>query len=378
MEVKNSAPPAATSVALENLPTIADQAAAGSCEAQSFGYCLGAYTAARRPDGSRRWSAGDPENQPSAAWLYHWQTATGQNPNGPCPAGSMAVPYAQQLVGYGAPSTKRYPYDPHNLNTVDRGLCREIDATPVMGGPGPDGARLMVGSYAGYSNIQKREDVYLDTFKALIRAGHAIAFTGLVPNGYLTGAPALDKGAFTAPQGFIEGSGHGQVIVGFDDSKGPRGAFLVQNSFGWYWNPIPAAVYNDPGYNGLIWYDYRAFFAGQKYALIMYSNSTEAPSGQALIGNYPQAPLLFIKEAKRSGSRLTVILHGKEALNLTSITVAGPQGDKATTNLSETLRYGYVTLARKQAFEKGAYFATVIGTTLGGEAVAFNGPFIVT
>ena len=70
---------------------------------------------------------------------------------------------------------------------------------------------------------------------------------------------------FTAPDGYNPKTGHGQVIFGFDDSKGPNGAFLVQNSFGPGWNSGPAS---DPGRNGRIWWDYDAFFAGQNYAAI--------------------------------------------------------------------------------------------------------------
>ncbi len=58
-------PPLPPSASLDNLPAVSQQGTAtppglgnpGSCEAQSFGYGLGSYTAARRPDGSSKWPA---------------------------------------------------------------------------------------------------------------------------------------------------------------------------------------------------------------------------------------------------------------------------------------------------------------------------------
>jgi len=381
LEVLNAAPNSATRVVLDNLPTIATQGTPtsigdpGSCEAESFGYCIGAYTAGRKPNGDQKWSAGDASNQPSCAWLYHWQHVDRSSKD--CPSGSMCVPYAQQLVAYGAPSTAKYPYNPHDDTTVAT-VCGEIDSIPINGA-GPDAARLIVGSYKGYGGIQNQEGQYREAFKSLIRAGHAIAFSGLVPYQYCVESPPLTNDAFTAPQGFIAGSGHGQVIVGFDDGKGPRGAFLVQNSFGPDWNP---GAINDSGRNGRIWQSYEAFFAGQQYALIMYSNSTDPVTGQPLLPSLPTAPMLTITEGKRyqqgGQSYLALILHAKEAVNLTSMTLIGPHGDTLTTALSETLRYGYVYAQRHAAFEKGPYIAQINATTMGGQGVLYNGPFIVT
>jgi hypothetical protein len=61
-------PPLPSHAYLHNLPAVSQQGTAatpgspGSCEAQSFGYGLGSYTAARRPDGSSKWIAALAEN----------------------------------------------------------------------------------------------------------------------------------------------------------------------------------------------------------------------------------------------------------------------------------------------------------------------------
>jgi hypothetical protein len=81
-------------VTLTNLPAIAMQGtlahlgSPGSCEAQSFGYGLGSYTAARSPDGSAKWDASLAENEVSAAFLYNFE----HNREGTqCPKGSGSL-----------------------------------------------------------------------------------------------------------------------------------------------------------------------------------------------------------------------------------------------------------------------------------------------
>jgi hypothetical protein len=386
LEVLNAAPSTASAVVLPNLPTVATQGVPGSvgdpgsCEAQSFGYCLGAYTAARHPNGSRKWSAADPENQPSAAWLYQW--AHEQNGKS-CPTGSGTTPYARKLVSTGSPSAQEYPYNPHDSTTV-QGVCSYIKTLDVSNA-GPGASRLLVGSYKGFTNVTNGKSRYLDTFKALIRNGHAIAFSGLVAKAYCIESPALQNGAFTAPQGFIKKSGHGQVIVGFDDTKGPNGAFLVQNSFGTTWNPGPA---NDPGHNGRIWWGYDAFFQSQGYALVMYPNLAVAPSGNKLAATGSGAPDLYVPSVRRHTQDgrhyVTVILHATDAITLTKIDVVGRHGKHAVDTfptskaLGEMLRFGYASVDRAIPFARGKYTIHVSATTQSGQNVSYSGPIDVT
>jgi hypothetical protein len=362
MEVTNAAHPRATAVVLDNLPTVSSQGTPtklgnpGTCEAQSFGYCLGAYTAARLPNGQRKWSAADANNQPSAGWLYQWVHSIQTDRQ--CPQGSKAVPYAQKLVTSGAPSSARFPYNPDDASTV-QGICQELERIDISN-PGPDAARLRIGSYKAYSGVLGKKEQYLETFKSLIRNGHAIAFSGYVPKGY--GKPTLTNGVFTAPDGFTKPSGHGQVIVGFDDSRGEHGAFLVQNSFSPLWNAGPR---DDPGYNGRIWYGYNAWFKGQSLALVAYPNDPGAPSGQRLTSNTPGAPQVFLKESRRyqegGASYLALILHGADAFQLNQITVTGPHGLASTEQLNETIRFGYAYVERKPPFQPGRYHAQLTG-----------------
>lgn len=377
LEVTNAAPASSTTVILENLPAVATQGVPGSvgdpgsCEAQSFGYCVGAYTAARNPNGTRKWSAADASNQPSAAWLYQWQHT---QQSSTCPKGSQAVPYARKLVATGCPSAAAVPYNPHDATKV-AAVCTYINGLDTTD-PGPDAKHFLIGSYKAFSGVKGKQSQYLDQFRSLIRQGHAIAFSGLVPKQYCIANPPLTNGAFTAPAGFISGSGHGQVIVGFDDSKGPHGAFLVQNSFGPGWNKGTGT-----GFNGRIWYSYEAWFAGQSLALIEYPNSDQVPSGTKLTSS-GAGPALYVRESKTyaqgGNSYLLLTFHTSDPVNLKQLSVTGPKGRKTTQTVDELMRFGYAYVERKPPFRRGRYKINLTAATQSGTALTYTGSVEVT
>jgi hypothetical protein len=381
LATRGAAPDGARAVVLTNLPAIATQGvpghigSPGSCEAQSFGYCLGAYTAARNPDGSSKWSAADPANAPSAAWLYQWEHHVTEHDGRVCPAGSGAKPYLERLVTDGAPSAAQVPYDPHDAATVpaECAYIKALDLTKTW--PGEE--RLAIGSYKIHPHIQHGKAAYLAAFKDLIRHGHAIAFTGSVARGY--GSPVLTGGVFAAPQGFIPKSGHGQVIVGFDDAKGRSGAFLVQNSFGSGWNPGDPS---DHGRNGRIWWDYDAFFASQKYAAIAFPAPPPAlgarAGAQTLQADDPGAPHFTVTDATlhsdERGHHLVLVTHASDAITLTGLQVRGPRGRLFTAALNESTRLGYQYLKRGGApFAAGTYQVRYTARTRSGKTVTYGG-----
>ncbi|HEY0393087.1 MAG TPA: hypothetical protein VGD01_01205 [Candidatus Elarobacter sp.] len=373
----------ASAVILTNLPSVATQGvpghagAPGSCEAQSFGYCLGAYTAARNPDGSMKWSASEPANQPSAAWLYQWDHHIIEHDGRVCPAGSGAKPYLDRLVSDGAPSAAQVPYDPHDYATVaaECGYIKGLDTARTW----PGESRLTIASYKIYANVLDGKATYLPQFKDLIRHGHAIAFTGLVAKHYGVDSPPLTGGIFTAPDGFIAKSGHGQVIVGFDDGKGPNGAFLVQNSFGPDWNAGPAS---DHGRNGRIWWDYDAFFASQKYCAIAFPagppNATAGANATTLQPNDPGAPHFTVSNtvlhSSERGQHLVLVTHASDAVTITGLQVRGPRGHTFGTALNESMRLGYQYLKREHAaFLPGTYQVRYTARTRSGKNVVYRG-----
>jgi hypothetical protein len=373
LAVNDPFPANATRVVLENLPPVMRQGAPGSCEADSFGYCLGGYTATRDVHGAKvNWSASDPNNTPSAAWLYQWAHGIAHRS---CPAGSRSVVYPQHLLAEGAPSTAQAPYNPQNLTGV--ALCQYIEGLN-MTARYSGSERFVIGSYKAVNLTTATAD-FLPTFKELLRNRHAIAFSGLVPKGYGAPKPPLMKNAYTAPRGFIKGSGHGQVIVGFDDSQGPIGAFLVQNSFGPGWNPGDP---DDPGHNGRIWYGYNAFFRGQSYALIMFPSAQGDVSGTSLRASVANAPSLKVVNAVRnqvSGkSTLAFVFSASAPLNMKSIVAQNQKtGTRYSVNLNEMMRLGYHYVWRNgNAYPAGAYEMTVRALS-NGTQVTYSGAITV-
>jgi hypothetical protein len=134
---------------LDNLPAIAQQGTTaqpgspGSCEAQSFGYGLGSYTAARTVFGAHKWDPGLPQNSVSAAYLY---ALIHQQEGRSCPTGSLALGYLAQLTAYGSPTRARIPYLPE---------CSYLDGIPSSSPDFPDDypgmGRFRIGSYAAFS-----------------------------------------------------------------------------------------------------------------------------------------------------------------------------------------------------------------------------------
>ncbi len=214
-------------VTLNNLPPVAMQGTTkqpgspGSCEAQSFGYGLGSYTAALNTNGAFKWDTSQPASQVSAAFLYNYMHHQEQKD---CPKGSLATPYLDYLIANGSPSASDIPYQPN---------CKYLSGLP-LDPDFPGMAQFCLGSFATF-NIQKNPAWALFLIKQLLANGLAIAFSGPVLTGYYS--PVFSNGIICETT-TIPKSGHGQLIVGYDDTIGPPanpGALLIQNSFGTDW-----------------------------------------------------------------------------------------------------------------------------------------------
>lgn len=253
-----------------NLPAVAMQGtpahlgSPGTCEAQAFGYGLGSFTAARLPDGTIKWNPADPSNTASAAFLFALAMADGF---ASCPRGGLALNYLDQLIMVGAPSSAQVPYVPS---------CRHLKRINT-GATFPDEARFRIGSFSTFA-ISPDQLVFM---KRLVAAGHAIAFSGPVFENY--DDPEIVFGVFGTNKGpqppLIPNSGHGQLIVGFDDNKGDPaapGAFLIQNSFGTAWPP------QDSTLEGRIWWAYETFTSSQTLAAVAYSRAEAVPNSGEL------------------------------------------------------------------------------------------------
>jgi hypothetical protein len=359
---------------LPNLPPVSTQGtpahlgSPGSCEAQSFGYGLGTYTASTSPAGGFD-SSSSLANCISAAWLY---ANLHQLENQSCPKGSAAFAYLDQLVAAGAPSEAQVPYKPDCTYLVPRSASNpggiDLDIAHYY-----DVEKFKIGSSYAITNFQNAQATCLPLFKSHLRAGHAIAFSGLVANGYATSTSStIDNGAFDPPaSSFKAGSGHGQLVVGFDDSLGHTGAFLVQNSFGPGWPGVSGAP---PLLMGRIWWTYEAFFASQKCAAIAYPlvipHLPRPLPGTPMNPGQPGAPDASIMEVASAvdgatGEGHLVMQHAfAQPVMLDTVTVKTPTGATLTQQYGGAMAQGHTYVTQRGAFATGTYGVTLAARTI--------------
>ncbi len=343
----------------------------GSCEAQSFGYGLGTYTAARGIAGID--PQGGPADHISAAFLFEWAQ---KNQNATTCGGSMALPYLALLTKVGAPSAAQVPYKPncHYIDGIDANIAN-------YSGVG----KFAIGSYRTLPNFLNGQSTYVGLLKQYLSAGHAIAFSGLVAKGYNNPGTAMVNGAF-APAGFIAKSGHGQMLVGYDDSFGHTGAFLVQNSFGTAW---PYLSTTRPLLRGRLWWTYESFFASQGFGAIAYPipPRTTTPTTVTLSASASGAPAARIIEATRTdqnGESYAVFeTEFGHPVQLNTLSVTPPHGSAIHGGYNAPIKYGFTHVSRTASFPAGQYAVELNAHTLSStgtpeQAVKYKGHVTVS
>ncbi len=364
----------ATRFILPNLPpvtmqgTLASMGFPGTCEAQSFGYALGMQTVTRAVS----MNTAMPANQISPAWLFAWLTSF-SNPYPGC-GGSGALQYLDMLVSNGSASMAQVPYQPvcsalsakspSNPNGVD------VDITHYAGAD-----RFAIASYAALPNFLNQQAQYLELFKAYLRAGNAICFSGLVANGFYQPSASMNNGAFD-PQSFIPKSGHGQLIVGFDDSLGKSGAFLIQNSMGTAWPNLGS----DPLLQGRLWWTYESFFASQGFGVIAtpiernpVRSKFTPPILMSSVG--PGVPVATLVEAVRgndTGPQYTVLVEHAFSVpvRIVSVQMSSDRAAEAAVGAHDApTRGGFIQLTSRRRFAPGTYDVHIVANTIAARGV---------
>jgi hypothetical protein len=358
-------------VMLGNLPAVAQQGTAtdpgspGTCEAQSFGYGLGSYTAARDASGATKWNASIPQNSTSAAWLYELiQKRAGRQ----CPSGSRGLDYLEQLASVGAASRSQIPY---------QSTCNYLDG--VNTGTLPNMDRFRIGSYAVIPVTGNAGAVA--AIKSQLQAGQAVAFTGLVLCGY--GLNPAFKFGVIYDTATVPNSGHGQLIVGYDDKvgkSGERGAFLVQNSFGTGWPPNGTGSAAPPGQ---AYWSYNSFATTQSMAAVAYPVSTDLGKLR-LRGSVVNATTATVVNAyqwtPRTGDKsvyliLNLAFAGPVKLNEVWLSEPGSTPLLVKAVYGQHIGTGYVYLKRSdgKSFVSGRYNLTLKTGENGATAVTYSG-----
>jgi hypothetical protein len=373
---------------LGNLPAVSQQGTTatpgspGTCEAQSFGYGLGSYTAARHPDGSSKWKAALAQNSISPAYLFALGITDGF---ATCPKGGAALPYLAQLVAFGAPTRARVGYQP----SCDY-LADVVPAQRDFPQSYPDMKRFRIGSYAAFQ-VFENPAAAVQLIKQFIANGQAVAFSGKVLCGYGTDLPMRDGVIYEtsyAVNGEGQPLGHGQLIVGYDDTvgtPGKKGALLVQNSFGTAWPASAGAV--SPAPAGMAYWSYDSFEKTQMLAAVAYPRSSGPPSGVRLAGD-AHAPLASIPGALQWSSDtepqsvyliLKHFFHDPVMITKISLTEPGGNAVTATGAYGQYVNAGYSYLKRSdgRAFLSGRWEVTLEGADTRGKPVSYSGALLV-
>jgi len=377
-------PPLPSRAYLTNLPAVSQQGTTaspgspGTCEAQSFGYGLGSYTAARRPDGSSKWPAALPQNSVSPAFLFAWAL---DNRLASCPRGGLALPYLDRLVALGAPTRARIPYQPDctYFESTIPGQRDFPDSYPGM-------QRFRIGSYAAF-NISTNPPAALQMIKEYIAHGQAVAFSGKVLCGYGRNLQ-LQDGVIYETSYIVNNdkpAGHGQLVVGYDDdigTPGNQGALLIQNSFGTAW-PASAGATSSPAPPGMVYWSYNSFEQTQMLAAVAYPRSPGPPAGVMLSGGR-HAPLAsitrafqWVRDSNPSATYLILMHFFQEPMLLSEIVLTEPGGNNitATGAYGQAISTGYSYLVRKDghAFLSGTWTVSLEGTDVSGNPVTYTG-----
>jgi hypothetical protein len=371
-----SLPAPGASSTLEFLPAIATQGTPatlgvpGTCEAQSFGYGLGSYTAARGADGfSIKWDPGQPGNAVSAAYQFALAVSDGF---ATCPKGGTATQYLGRLASFGSPTAADVQYQPS---------C-DYFAGISLGKAYPDAPRLRIGSFATFEVGTSQS---LALIRQFLANKQAVAFSGLVYKGYGNpSGPALTDGYFYAAPDLPTGGGHGQLLVGYDNAKGAAGqapgVLLVQNSFSPAW---PATSSGSKAPPGMLYWSYETFLRTQKLAAVAYPYDPSPPKGALLAASDPQAPVASIERAYQwapigaSAAYLILVHHSADPVRVMNVALKEPAPGTVTAagGLGQFLSKGYTYLRRTDgsAFLPGRYAVTVKAQTLAGASVTYTG-----
>jgi hypothetical protein len=359
---------AANRFVLPNLPPVTMQGTPasmgypGTCEAESFGYALGMQTVTRNVHLNTVLKA----NLISPAFLFAWLTNT-SNPYPNC-GGSYALQYLDLLVASGSASLAQVPYIP-NCAALSPKSASNPNGVDVDVDNYPGAGRFQIGSYAALPNFLAQQATYLPLFKTYLRAGNAIAASGLVATAFSDPSQAMINGAFN-PTSFLAKSGHGQLIVGFDDSLGTTGAFLIQNSMGTDWPYLG----KDPLLQGRLWWTYEAFFSSHGFGaianpkpLVVARNPLVVTIPLQAVG--PGGPVATLVDAVRgndSGPEYSVIIeHAFSApVRIISVQLAGAGMEPGTGAHDAATRAGFVQIVSRRPFRPGTYDVHVVAQTI--------------
>ncbi len=326
------------------LAPVQDQGPLESCGSFGIGYSLSAGMAALANPGLQ---LSNPANQPSSAFIYKVAyTAEGlanalADQSG-ADSGTYARDYFHQLITGGGNTTWADVGYPSYTLGEDK-MCDALDQIQL--GAAQLDSRFALGNWQYFSS--------LDVMKSHIVKG--------LPVACLVECYANFDDSFKDPngtkvfegQGQPDDGGHFMCVIGYDDTRGPNGAILLQNSWG-----------TEFGHNGLVWFDTKSFMASLEYFYVgtpVSSGGTGTPltntgagGSEALKGTVTKAHQVD----EGHSVHLVFFLELSRPVELTAMHLVGPAGpQRVSFRHRAAFRSGYLYASRKDQlqFQPGDY-----------------------
>ena len=211
----------------DKFPPIGNQGQYGTCVAWSVGYNIRTYLEAV-DQGYTQTELAEKSHQFSPKDLF-WSIPTGDK--GADCNGTGFEPAFDALVSRGVAPLSDVPYE-------DLSDC---SSTP------PSSWTSSASNYK-IENYRKIDYQSVAEIKDYLREGRAISFGARLGDNFMEwdSDDIINSDTYTNPG--MQHAYHAMALCGYDDSKGPNGAFRVVNSWGTSW-----------GDNGYIWVDYSFF-----------------------------------------------------------------------------------------------------------------------
>ncbi len=215
---------------VNRLPPIGDQGQYGTCVTWAAGYNL--KTTLNAMDNN--WTTADlsnPNRQASAKDLF---LAIPANLRGANCSGTNFEPAFQQMIDRGVATLATAPY-------TSLGNCTQS----------PDATATQEAANNRLSNFRKI-NMDIAEIKTYISQNRPVVFGAKLSDNFMTWRSDQVITSHSTFDNVGQHAYHAMMIVGYDDSKGPNGAFRVVNSWGNNW-----------GDTGFIWIDYQFMVSAQ-------------------------------------------------------------------------------------------------------------------
>lgn len=235
------------------LPPIGDQGQYGTCVAWALGYNLKTMIEAQDKNYSTA-DLTDPSKQFSAKDLF---LSINKSDIGPNCGGTYLKSAMSTMQQRGVATAQTVPY-------VGLGDCSQ---SPSQSGTS-EAQNYKISNY-------RSVDIKTDVIKQYIANNRPVGFGARLGDNFMTWNSDDVLTGHTSFNNVGQHAGHAMTIVGYDDAKGPRGAFKVVNSWGQAW-----------GSRGFIWIDYD-FFTSQDFCDVAYVATN---SGSNVDPNDPTDP----------------------------------------------------------------------------------------